>query len=309
MVDDIDEQSDDSPTHEVDVVVIGGGPVGENVVDRAEGRPERRPRRVALLGGECSYFGVPSKALLRPGSALEGACTVDGPARPSPVRSTTRRACPPDAADRRLVRRRPARVAGRGEHRPRSGAWAPAGERTVVVDLADGGAVTIRAEHAVVVATGTSPLPPIPGPTEAAPWTNREATSADAAPSPPGRPGRRTGRLRAGHGVALARQRGGHDRRAQLPTAGPGRAVRRRGGRGRVEAQGVVVWTGAPATRVERPTPGGRCGSTSTAARATPSSRPTSCWWRPAAHRLGDIGLRGRRVGARLVARGRRHRP
>ena len=63
-----------------DVVVLGAGPVGENVADRARAAGltvaivERE-----LIGGECSYWAcVPSKALLRPVLALGDARRVDG---------------------------------------------------------------------------------------------------------------------------------------------------------------------------------------------------------------------------------------
>ncbi|KCI26105.1 hypothetical protein V994_02666 [Mycobacterium tuberculosis TB_RSA84] len=55
-----------------DVVVLGAGPVGQNVADRARAGG----LRVAvvereLVGGECSYWAcVPSKALLRPVIAI-----------------------------------------------------------------------------------------------------------------------------------------------------------------------------------------------------------------------------------------------
>jgi dihydrolipoamide dehydrogenase len=57
-----------------DVVVIGGGPAGENAAARAAAGKEPR-LSVALverelLGGECSYWAcIPSKALLRPAEA------------------------------------------------------------------------------------------------------------------------------------------------------------------------------------------------------------------------------------------------
>ncbi|MYV66351.1 FAD-dependent oxidoreductase, partial [Streptomyces sp. SID2131] len=54
-----------------DVVVLGAGPVGENVADRV--RAAGLTAAIVeseLIGGECSYWAcMPSKALLRPGIA------------------------------------------------------------------------------------------------------------------------------------------------------------------------------------------------------------------------------------------------
>ena len=53
---------------EFDVVVIGAGPAGENVADRAvRGGLTAAIVEANLAGGECSYWAcIPSKALLRP---------------------------------------------------------------------------------------------------------------------------------------------------------------------------------------------------------------------------------------------------
>src|ERR1700757_3580650 len=63
-----------------DVIVLGAGPVGQNVADRARAAGlsvaviERE-----LVGGECSYWGcIPSKTLLRPIIAVADARRIDG---------------------------------------------------------------------------------------------------------------------------------------------------------------------------------------------------------------------------------------
>src|SRR4051812_15634556 len=63
-----------------DVIVIGAGSTGENVADRAvKGGLTAVIVESDLVGGECSYWScVPSKALLRPGSALQEARSVSG---------------------------------------------------------------------------------------------------------------------------------------------------------------------------------------------------------------------------------------
>src|SRR6478736_1814710 len=65
---------------EFDVIVIGAGAVGENVAGRVvQGGLTAVLVEAELVGGECSYWAcMPSKALLRPGTALHGAQSVPG---------------------------------------------------------------------------------------------------------------------------------------------------------------------------------------------------------------------------------------
>ena len=67
-------------TREYDLIVIGAGPVGENVADRAkQGGLTVVVVESELVGGECSYWAcMPSKTLLRSGAALRAARDVDG---------------------------------------------------------------------------------------------------------------------------------------------------------------------------------------------------------------------------------------
>ena len=63
------------PENSFDLIVIGAGPIGENVAQRAV----KAGLSVAivesrLVGGECSYYAcIPSKVLLRSSAALEAA--------------------------------------------------------------------------------------------------------------------------------------------------------------------------------------------------------------------------------------------
>ena len=77
---------------EYDVIVLGGGAVGENVADRAvQGGLTAVIVEHELVGGECSYWAcMPSQgaaALARPRCAPPGA--FPAPPRPSPATSTS----------------------------------------------------------------------------------------------------------------------------------------------------------------------------------------------------------------------------
>ena len=71
-------------TTEYDVIVLGGGAVGENVADRAvQGGLTAVIVESELVGGECSYWAcMPSKALLRPAQVLRAARRSPAPPRP-----------------------------------------------------------------------------------------------------------------------------------------------------------------------------------------------------------------------------------
>jgi dihydrolipoamide dehydrogenase len=169
-----------------DVVVLGAGPVGENVADLGV----RGGLRVAvveseLVGGECSYWAcMPSKALLRSGQALRAALAVPG-AREA-VNGGLNAAA---VLARRDVynsdfddSRQAAWLTGTGAVLFRGHGRIAGALRVEVTDI-DGHTTALRAAHAVVVATGTAAaLPPVPGLASARPWTNREATAAKAVP-------------------------------------------------------------------------------------------------------------------------------
>ena len=171
-----------------DVVVIGGGPAGENVAARAAAAKEAK-LSVALverelLGGECSYWAcIPSKALLRPTEA-------QWLARHTPGLQESVKG-PLDA--REVLKRRDSMVQGYKDDSQLK--WAVgadlnvvrghgrlSGPRTVRVEGKDG-TRELTASKAVVLATGSRPrLPDVPGLKEARPWDNRGGTAAKEVP-------------------------------------------------------------------------------------------------------------------------------
>ncbi|GAA2569927.1 NAD(P)/FAD-dependent oxidoreductase [Streptomyces roseoviolaceus] len=176
----------ETETNAYDVVVLGAGPVGENVADRA--RAAGLTTAVVeseLVGGECSYWAcMPSKALLRPVIARADARRVPGLSQSvqGPLDAAAVLAHRDyytshwkddgqvgwlDSIDADLYR-------GHGRL---------TGPRTVTVTGPDGAEHVLTARHAVAVCTGSrASLPELPGIDEVRPWTSREATSSRSVP-------------------------------------------------------------------------------------------------------------------------------
>jgi dihydrolipoamide dehydrogenase len=171
---------------EYDLIVMGGGAVGENVADYAtKGGLTAVLVEHELVGGECSYWAcMPSKGLLRAGQVLRAARAVDGARQ-----AVTGDLDPAGAFARRTVLTHDWDDSSQAEWLESAGIDLVrghahfTGERAVTVVTADG-EVELIARHAVTVSTGSDPLMPgIEGLADIDPWTSRDATSATAAPA------------------------------------------------------------------------------------------------------------------------------
>ncbi|MGM7670784.1 dihydrolipoyl dehydrogenase family protein [Microbacterium sp. A93] len=174
-------------TDEYDLIVLGGGPVGENVADRAvQAGLSAIIVESELVGGECSYWAcMPSKALLRSAQALRAAQHVAGAAEAVTgtldVRKVLERrnSFTSDWSDAGQV----GWLQSAGIDLAR-GHGRITGTREVTVTADDGTEWVLTARHAVAISTGTdATIPPIDGMADAAPWTSREATSAQEIPA------------------------------------------------------------------------------------------------------------------------------
>ncbi len=168
--------------HEVDVVVVGLGPGGEDVAGQlAEAGLQVVGIESRLVGGECPYFGcIPSKMIIRGADLLQEARRVNamsGTTTVEPnytmVADRIRDEATDDWDDTVAVER----LVGKGGIFVRGHGVLDGPGRVVVGDD------VYVARRGVVIATGTSPaIPPVPGLAEAKPWTNREIVKIRDAP-------------------------------------------------------------------------------------------------------------------------------
>ncbi|MER6830257.1 NAD(P)/FAD-dependent oxidoreductase [Streptosporangium sp. NPDC000563] len=242
---------------EFDVVVVGAGPAGENVADRAvRGGLTAAIVERNLAGGECAYWAcVPSKALLRPVELVAEVSRVPGltlgPIDTAAVLARRDETVShfDDGGQVEWIKSVPAEfVRGHGRLD---------GPKRVAVTAKDGSVRTLTARRAVVLATGSgAAVPPIPGLAEASPWTSHEVTAATSVP----------GRLAVlGGGVVaceMAQAMHGLGARETTVLARGGLLGRMEPFAGELVAEsfaeaGITVRTGVQVTKVERPTPGG----------------------------------------------------
>lgn len=175
--------SDNSIQH-YDVIVLGAGPVGENVADRTSAAGLSTVIiESELVGGECSYWACePSKALLRPALLHAEAARFPGV-----------RAAMTGSLDVHAVLKHRDRMAadwndqGQVEWLDSAGITLLRGHgeldgvRRVTVRTPGGGTIRLRARYAVAVCTGShAAMPALPDTVR--PWTSREATSAREVP-------------------------------------------------------------------------------------------------------------------------------
>ena len=175
------------PGTEVDVVVVGMGPGGEDVGARlARAGLDVVAVDGRLVGGECPYYAcVPTKAMIRATDALEEGRRVprlagEADVRPdwAPVAARIRDEITANWDDTAAVER--FENAGGRFVRGWGRLTAP---REVTVARPDGGEEVFTARRGVVLNTGTDPaVPAIDGLAETPYWTNRDAVAVEEVP-------------------------------------------------------------------------------------------------------------------------------
>ena len=173
----------DRRSEDVDIVVIGLGPGGEEVAARlSDGKLSVVGVEQHLVGGECPYYGcVPSKMMIRAADLLAEARRVEGMAGRAvvtpdfaPVARRIRKEAADDWNDRVAVER----LEKHGVRVVRGRGVLDGAGRVRVGDT------LFVARRGIVIATGTSPaIPPIPGLTDVRYWTNRDAAKVETAPA------------------------------------------------------------------------------------------------------------------------------
>jgi pyruvate/2-oxoglutarate dehydrogenase complex dihydrolipoamide dehydrogenase (E3) component len=168
---------------EVDVVVIGLGPGGEDAAGRlAQAGLDVVGIESRLVGGECPYYAcVPTKMMVRAANLLAEGRRIRGMAGDATVRpdwTPVARRIRDEATDDWDDKVAADRLEGKGVTliRGRGRITAPS-EVTV-------GNRTFRARRAILINIGTEPLtPPIEGLKDTPYWTNREAVQAEEPPA------------------------------------------------------------------------------------------------------------------------------
>jgi pyruvate/2-oxoglutarate dehydrogenase complex dihydrolipoamide dehydrogenase (E3) component len=169
--------------HQVDVVVIGMGPGGEDVAGRlAEAGLSVVGIDSGLVGGECPYWGcIPSKMMIRAANLLAEARRIPGVAGASavtpdwgPLATRIRDEATADWDDAAAVQR----FEGKG------GRFVRGRGRIVAPGRVEVGDEVFAAGRAIVLASGTTPsVPPIDGLADTPHWTNHEAIEATEVPA------------------------------------------------------------------------------------------------------------------------------
>jgi pyruvate/2-oxoglutarate dehydrogenase complex dihydrolipoamide dehydrogenase (E3) component len=168
---------------QVDVVVIGMGPGGEEVAGRlAETHLDVIGIDERLVGGECPYWGcIPSKMMIRAADAIAEGRRIPGLAGDSrvspdwaPVAARIRNEATDDWDDKAAVDR----------FESKGGRFVRGHGRLTGANTAAVGGREFEARRAIVLNTGTQPaIPPIPGLAGTPLWTNREAIETTEVPA------------------------------------------------------------------------------------------------------------------------------